>query len=140
MQEQRDPWALEEDIEQPPKLEFKPKAHLVLEGSERHDWGVVKDCHGNINAIPDDAEVVGTWSKYGDGTYWVSLQTSLSALEDRATQLYLELADSRIEAMARVGAPTVQKGTRRAPRQPKVAEEPKKDVMFDNLRAKLGTL
>ncbi len=59
-----------------------PKAHLILEGSERHDWGVVKDCLGRINYVPEGAQVVGTWHKYGSGTFWVSLLTPLKALED----------------------------------------------------------
>jgi len=131
-------WDLENEIEQPPKLEFKPKAQLVLEGSERHEWGVVKDCHGCINMIPDDAEVVGTWNKYasgpeGDLTFWVSLQTSLNALEDRATQLYVELSKSRADAMQQMGKMVPAK---RAPRATK-PKEPKRDE-FADLRAKLG--
>jgi len=128
-------WALEHETEQPPKLEFKPKAHLVLEGSEQHDWGLVKDCHGNINIIPDDAEVVGTWSKYGEGTFWVSLQTSLSALEDRATQLCRELAESRTEAMQRMGQVSMPKRSPKSKLSPK-AEQPERNV-FADLRAKL---
>jgi len=130
-----DAWELEHETRQPPKLEFKPKAHLVLEGSEQHDWGVVKDCHGAINIIPDDAEVVGVWNKYDDGTFWVSLQTSLSALEDRATQLYKELSESRTESMQRMGAAAPAKRAPRTRREPK-AEEPKDDT-FDKLRDRL---
>lgn len=130
-------WKLEHEPERPPKLEFKPKAHLVLEGSERHDWGVVKDCRGNINIIPDDAEVVGTWNKYADGTYWVSLQSPLSALEDRATQLYLELAKARTDSMEKLGVHVPSKETRKAPRRPKAFEEQLKDDTFDKLRARL---
>jgi len=81
-------------LEQP--TELKIKAHLVLEGSEKYEWGVVKDCKGCINIIPPDAEVVGTWNKYGDGTYWVSITTPIEALVDRATQLFSELAEKRL--------------------------------------------
>lgn len=131
-----DAWALEHEPEQPPKLEFKVKAHLVLEGSDQHDWGVVKDCRGLINMIPDDAEVVGTWNKYASGpegglTFWVSLQTSLNALEDRATQLYKELSEGRAEAMQQMEKVAPAKRTPRAK-----AEQPKHDE-FADLRAKL---
>jgi len=133
-------WELEHEPEQPPKLEFKPKATLVLEGSDQHDWGVVKDCHGRINMIPDDAEVVGTWNKYSSGpernlTFWVSLQTSLSALEDRATQLYRELSEGRAEAMQRMGEVMPAKRTPRA--KAERVEQPKRDE-FAALRAKLA--
>jgi len=141
--EEKDPWELEEEVpEQPRKLEFKPKAHLVLEGSDEHEWGVVKDCHGNINFIPDDAEIVGTWNKYslkpsGGLTYWVSLQTPLSALEDRATQLYAELAESREKSMQRLGLRSSPKKTPRSEHKV-VKEEQSGYNIFDKLRQKLG--
>lgn len=130
-------WDLENEEEPEHKHEFKPKAHLVLEGSERHEWGVVKDCHRLVNVIPDDAEVVGTWNKYGNGTYWVDLTTPLSALEDTAIQLYAELAKSRAEAMSRIDRVTPVKRSPRSKASPKV-EEPK-IALFDQLRAKLKT-
>lgn len=134
-----DAWELEHEPGQPPKLEFKPKAHLVLEGSEQHEWGLVKDCHGCINMIPDDAEIVGVWNKYGDGIFWVSLQTSLSALEDRATQLYVELAEGRIDAMGRMSILGVSKKASKKERKSRGLEaEPPHDDTFDKLRAKLG--
>lgn len=96
-------WKTEEDqTEQKP--EYQPKAHLVLEGSDQHEWGVVKDCHGCVNNIPDDAEVVGTWNKYGDGVLWVSLETPIQALQDKATILIAELAKRRLEEVARLPA------------------------------------
>lgn len=131
-------WELEHEPEQPPKLEFKPKAHLVLEGSDQFEWGLVKDCHGLINMIPDDAEVVGVWNKYASGpegnlTFWVSLQTSLNALEDRATQLYKELAEGRADAMGRMREMAPAK---RAPKKTERVEKPKHDE-FAALREKL---
>lgn len=139
-------WELEHEIEQPPKLEFKSRAQLVLEGSDRHDWGVVKDCHGRINFIPDDAEIVGTWNKYASGpegnlTFWVSLQTSLSALEDRATQLYKELSESRQESMSRMGEAATPRRTARVKAQPKGEHEAaEKEIHdgFESLRQRLG--
>lgn len=94
-------WKTEEGEEQPQqKPEYQVKAHLVLEGSDQHEWGVVRDCHGNVNYIPEDAEVVGTWNKYGEGVFWVSLETPLQALQDKATILTAELAKKRQEELA----------------------------------------
>ncbi len=92
-------WNTEEDQSEQ-KPEYQAKAHLVLEGSDQHEWGVVKDCHGCINNIPEDAEVVGTWSKYGEGIFWVSLETPLQALQDKATILIAELAKKREQELA----------------------------------------
>ncbi|GAJ08404.1 unnamed protein product, partial [marine sediment metagenome] len=100
-------WNTEQE-EQPQQqsLEYQVKAHLILEGSNLHEWGVVKDCHGCINYIPEDAEVVGTWNKYADGVFWVSLETPIMALADKATQLYIELAAKRREEVARPSRPS----------------------------------
>lgn len=118
-----------------PANEYHPKAHLVLKGSVEYDWGVVMDCKGCINYIPEDAEVVGTWSKYGEGTYWVNLQTPLKALEDRATQLFVELAESRERETEKFAlAPSVKK--RRARKEPK-EKEPELTAVFSSLRAGL---
>lgn len=110
-------WVTEPDDEEQPQdeapQEYHAKAHLVLEGSESADWGMVKDCHGAINLVPDDAEVVGTWNMYGEGTYWVSLTTSLEALTDKAIQLTKEIADKR-----HVGTAKVKKAPRKTSTTP----------------------
>lgn len=116
------------ESEEQPTPEYKVKAHLVLEGSEKHDWGVVKDCHGCVNHIPEDAEVVGTWNKYSEGTFWVNLQTSLEALQDRATQLIRELARRRMQE-------PIPQPKRRTP-APRTAREPSPSA-FDLLRVEI---
>ncbi len=133
-------WNPEEDeqaTEQP--TEFKIKARLVLEGSDQHEWGVVKDCHLNINHIPEDAEIVGTWNKYGEGVFWISLTTSIEALVDRVTQLTAELAESRKKELESI-ALQPKTGKKRTSK-PKVIEpepEPEPDPLFASLRSKLG--
>lgn len=117
-------WETEEDSpEEAASLDFKPKAHLILEGSDQFEWGVVKDCKGCINFVPEDAVAVGTWNKYRDGVFWVSLTTPIEALRDRATQLFAELARNREKQIAAgvfaKGAPKARK-----PRKEKVPEEP----------------
>jgi len=124
-------WDTEED-ERSVAPEYKVKAHLVLEGSEKHEWGVVKDCHGCINYIPEDAEIVGTWSKYSDGVFWVDLETPIQALQDKATLLTAELTRRRAQEPI-VRRATVQRAKRAAP---KPVEEAGPSA-FDDLRAKL---
>lgn len=94
------------------KPEYKPKAHLVLEGSNTEEWGVVKDCHGNVNYVPEDAELVGTWNKYSNGVIWVSLETSLQALQNKATLLMAEMAKAR-EVQPRVRLKVAPVATRK---------------------------
>ncbi len=119
-------WKTEEDVEPQRKPEYQPKAHLVLEGSGQHEWGVVKDCHGCINSIPEDAEIVGTWNKYGEGVFWVSLETPIQALQDKATILIAKLAEEREKEMAH----------RPARRQP-TPKEPSGPSPFEKLRASI---
>lgn len=112
-------WKTEEDqTEQKP--EYKPKAHLVLEGSDQHEWGVVKDCHGNVNHIPEDAEIVGTWNKYGEGVFWVSLETAIQALQDKATILTAELVKKRQEEL--VHLPTRRRSPPKEPPGPSTSD------------------
>lgn len=113
------------------KSQYQAKAHLVLEGSEQFEWGVVKDCGRSVNYIPEDAEVVGTWSRYGGGTFWVSLETHLQALQDKAVLLISELAARRQEELKRFGAP---KPTRRVSKP----KEPAAPSVFDELRTSLN--
>ena len=117
-------WETEEQPQQKP--EYQAKAHLVLEGSDQHEWGVVKDCHGCINYIPDDAEVVGTWSKYDVGVFWVSLETPLQALQDKATLLTAGLAKEREKEFARFPR-------RKSSRKPSLPEEPAGPSTLDTL-------
>jgi len=129
-----DTWKTEEED----VLEYKTKAHLVLESSRNpgNTWGIVKDCHGNINMIPKDADVVGTWARYTDGEYWVSLETPIQALQDRATVLIAEMAEKRrqqeaerVPVTARVSKPRTKKTT-----EPEISAE---SAIFDDLRSRL---
>ncbi len=122
-------WKTEEEEQPQPKPKYQAKAHLVLEGSDQHEWGVVKDCHGCVNHIPEDAEVVGTWNKYGEGVFWVSLETPLQALQDKATTLIAERAKSRAEELAHLP-------TRKRP-LPKEPTGPSPSDRLEKLRAKV---
>ncbi len=136
-------WNTEEEQVQPPEVnmqstEYKSKVRLVLEDSEIAEWGLVKDCHGAINLIPEDADIVGTWNRYGTGTYWISLTVASEALLDRATQLTAKLAADR-KLQASLEPYQVKKTTKvRVPREPKpVAAEAAPDPLFSSLRDKL---
>ena len=117
-------WKTEEEEQSQQEPQHQTKAHLVLEGSDQHEWGVVKDCHGNVNFIPEDAEVVGTWNKYGEGVFWVSLETPIQALQDKATLLFVKLAEERKREVAR-----------RPVRKQPSPKEPTGPSVFDKLRA-----
>ena len=126
----------EGEVGQKPRYEFgtsHPTAHLILEGSERHDHGLVKDCLGRINYVPEDAVVVGTWHKYGEGTYWVSLLTPLKALEDIAVKLAVERVAVRDKDIGRMASPT----TTGKKRKPRAKKEPvvEQDDTLDKLAA-----
>lgn len=112
-----------------------PGIHLVLVGSDKHTWGIVKYTHECINYIPEYAEVVGKWFDYGDGVFWVTLMTSMEALADRSVQLTKQLAEAREKDILRHETEVTPK-KRRAPRTRKPAE-PEGPSAFDDLRAGL---
>ncbi len=138
----KDVWGTESEFDSServqPETEYKPKVRLVLEDSETAEWGLVKDCHGAINHIPEDADIVGTWNRYGTGTYWISLTVATEALLDRHTQLTAKLAADR-KLQASLEPYQVKKTTKaRVPREPKpVAAEAAPDPLFSSLRDKL---
>ena len=115
-------------LPRPPMSETQlmAKAHLVLEDSEVEglQWGMVKDCHGRINLIPKDADIVGTWARYGDGTYWVSITTPLEALRDRYTRLAEEIAISRAKDENFFTKKVKKSSTPRVPKEAKPPEPP----------------
>ncbi len=123
-------WETENGEDQPQqKPEYQAKARLVLEGSDQHEWGVVKDCHGCVNYIPEDAEIVGTWNKYGEGVFWVSLETPIQALQDKATILIAELAKKRQQEPA--SRPTRRRSLPKEPAGPSASDR------LEKLRAKV---
>ena len=124
----------EDEVGKKPRFEFgtsHPAASLILEGSDRHDWGLVKDCLGRINYVPEDAVVVGCWHKYEEGIFWVSLLTPLKALEDIAVKLAVERIAVRDKDISGI---TVSKtpGKKRKPRAKK-EPEPEQDDTLDRL-------
>jgi len=133
-----EPEEAQQPLEQLKIPALKVKARLVLEDSDCQEWGVVKDCHLNVNHIPEDAEVVGTWNKYGDGVFWVSLTTPVEALADKATQLFVELAERRRRELATEAiVPKVSKArAKRAKAEPE--PEPEPDPLYASLRSRLG--
>lgn len=106
-------------------LDYQVKAHLVLEDSDRETWGLARFIKGTFFEL-GQGEVVGTWSKAAfDGRYHISLETSIMALVDKATQLHDDLVRKRREGVQR--APS-----RRATPTPGVSSAP-----FDELRKSL---
>ncbi len=148
-------WDLEED-DQPEaeskskltpmtQLEIKPKARLVLEDSDSENWGLVLDCHGALNTIPEDAEPVGKWNRYQDDVIWISLTTPIEALADRAIQQYVFVSEARRKAEAagtakKTGTKKARKASAAKPKteqgvEPTAAQETANKL--DSLRKKL---
>lgn len=105
------------------------KVSLVLEGSEFYEFGIVKDCHGSINSIPESAEVVGMWSRYGEGTYWVSLTTPVQALQDVLITLIKGTDEDRKKQQPATRRKT---GTPRTVKPPE--SKPAESTIFNELR------
>ncbi len=96
-------WDTEEDKQ---KLEYQVKAYLVLEDSDKFTWGAVRDTEGNLDRKKGEGELVGNWSKSPiDGCYHISLETSIMALVDKATQRFADLAMKRREGVEPARAP-----------------------------------
>lgn len=111
------------------KSQYQAKANLVLEDSERYEWGLVKLTPGTINNIPMDSELVGTWHKYGEGTYWVSLMMPVQALMDRATLLHAEVARRRSLGLPLMG-PVGRAPSEKKPHSPSL-DKPKKEIQVE---------
>ena len=115
------------------------KAWLVLVDSDKEDWGLIEDTHGNFNWVPGKGEVVGTWSRTQfDGLIHLGVETSIAALQDRSIQIWSKYAEER----------RVQKATGKKPRKakalsPEEAALPspglslEQKMEFNSLRAKL---
>lgn len=125
---------------QPPKPEYKVKAHLVLVDSDKYnDWGMIEDTLNNLSWQPGLGEVVGTWSRPGyDNLIHMSLGSSLSALQDRSVQTFAHYAEERRQR--ELGA---KKPTKRGGKAVEPTPEPVQDISVDEklkfnaLRAKL---
>lgn len=124
----------------PPRLEYQVKAFLVLVDSDKCDWGIVEDTLNDILWTPGKGEVVGTWSrpKY-DNLIHISLGTSLSALQDRATQTFAHYAEERRQQKEATKKPSKRLKKADEPSQEQVQELPVDEKLkFNALRAKLG--
>lgn len=95
------PWELEQEDDRP-QLDYQVKSHLVLEDSDKETWGLVRFIGNSVFFEPGQGEVVGTWSRPPiDDHYHVFLETPITALVDKATQLHVELVKKRREGLAR---------------------------------------
>lgn len=120
----------------PMMLDFRVKAHVALEDSDRERWGMVKYLKpGNYKLEAMEGELVGNWSlSPGDGLIHVFLETPLEALADRAVQEFAKYAEAR-----RITA-AVPKVTRaRTRKTPVPAPEPSEELTtISNLRKLLS--
>lgn len=121
--------------ERPAILEYKIKAHVALEDSDIHTWGVTKDIEGSYTWKPGEGQIVGTWSRSpSDGLIHVFLEEPISALVDKATQSFARLAETR-----KTETPRTKTTRTRAPKTAKPPAEPsEEEVTISNIRKLLG--
>lgn len=115
----------------------KPKVLLILELSEDPSTpvGIVKDCHGSMPIDMSTCDVVGTWSRFDKGTFYVELTTPVDALQD----ILIQLISERVRSGELATYPIIYHQER--PVRSSLKAEPAHGVPptdFTNLRAKLG--
>ena len=113
---------------------YQIKAHVALEDSDTHSWGIVKDTEGSFAWKPGDGQIVGTWSRSpNDGLIHVFLETAIQGLVDKATLRFAEYAENR---RTEVSKPKASR-TRTPKEQP--SPEPNEElVKIDSLRKLFG--
>lgn len=137
----------------------KPKVLLILEDSEDNSVqiGLVKDYHGSMPVEKDSEgwaghDIVGTWSRYGEGTLYVSLTNTVDAIQDTLIRLIKEAQDSHVQPTYFHGfkdepAPKPGVKFRKVYEYPLLVEKPPfseqgheatRPSAFDSLRARLG--
>lgn len=119
--------------------EQRPKVLLILEHSENPtvQVGVVKDCHGSMPMDMSACDVVGTWSRFGEGTFYARLTTPVEALQDILIQL-ISKRTKEIEKMIQAARITPRVLAR--PPAPATAAPSHTLVDLEDLRAKLRGL
>jgi hypothetical protein len=80
------------------------KINLLLDNSDKYDWGVVKVSPSILLPTSEiqmqDIEICGTWGKMSDGTLWLHLESTLEALHDKATLILAELSERRRKGLS----------------------------------------
>lgn len=125
----------ESQKEQPETPEYKVRAHLALEDTDTHDWGLVKDTEGNICWKRGEGQLVGTWSRSpSDGLIHICLETTIMALVDKATLQFAKYAEKR---RTEIAAPKARSS--RGPRAPKPEPEQSEALtVLDSVRKLLN--
>jgi hypothetical protein len=122
---------------------YKIKASLVLVDSDKDEWGIIEDTDSDLAWQPGKGEIVGTWSRTKhDRLIYISLCTSIQALQDRAVQTFAQYAElRRTKNTPKKHAATVKGATKKVEQEQEqpVTELPfEKKLEFNSLRAKLG--
>lgn len=121
----------ESQEEQPVTPEYKVKAHIALEDTDTHDWGLVKDTEGDICWKSGEGQLIGTWSRSpSDGLIHICLETTITALVDKATLQFAKYAEKR---RTEIAAPRTRSS--RGLRAPKAEPEQSEALtMLDSVR------
>lgn len=123
----------------PVRLDYQTKAHIVLEDSDKENWGMVKYLGPGYYTLKTvEGELVGNWSRSPvDGLIHVFLETPLQALIDKATQQFAEYAEMRKGKQQTVSAPRA--GKARIPKVQTPTPGPSEEQLkINSLRKLLG--
>lgn len=127
-----------------PKFEYKYKANVTLEDSDKEEYGVVRDTTGIFDFTHGQGDVVGTWTRSRvDNLIRVSLLPSIEALYDKAVRTWQNYAEERKiakEIKASGGRVAGKRKTKltvnvEAPEPVKLPDEEK--IKFNDMRARL---
>ncbi len=134
-------WETEADVdeqspdEQRPELPaYQIKAHVALEDSDTHAWGILRDTEGSFAWKTGVGEIVGTWSRSPvDGLIHVFLETAIQGLVDKATLRFAEYAERRRTETSKSKVPRT-----RTPKEQLPPEPDEGLLKIDRLRKMLG--
>ncbi len=139
----RNPWATEEeDALDLTKLEYGTKVFIILEESDKEQWGVVKDNTDMLFTALKECPAIGTWSRAPyDNLIHIALTTPIKALLDRAVQLTALRVKEREQGFEMLKAGKKTRTTRKQTTKeleptPELSAENK--ALFSGLRARIG--
>lgn len=118
------------------------KAQLVLDGSDKYTFGIVRDTEGIFTWETGKGSAVGEWTKSPhDDMYHLFLLTSIEALVDKSVVRLEKIAVQRAAGVIRsTGEVEKLKSTKRAPTHLKATvmpEPPPISIDFSSMKSKL---
>jgi hypothetical protein len=107
------------------------KAKVVLEGTGEYDVGVVREAQGCDMFLPPESPIIGYWVADKDGDTWVTLMSSVQAMQDSLT---LAITSGAIKVKKEKAATGVKKA-KKAKEVPVATPVPSREDKLAQLRA-----